>query len=56
MPEIEGEIASWIENDGCLWIVVPAEGESISDKVDAVIVSCYDIEYSNEKYILYHRV
>lgn len=56
MPEIEDEIASQIENDGCLWIVVPAEGESISDKVDAVIVSCYDIEYSNEKYILYHRV
>lgn len=56
MPEIEDEIASQIENDGCLWIVVPAEGESISDKVDAVIISNYDIEYSNEKYILYHRV
>ena len=56
MPEIEDEIASQIENDGCLWIVVPAEGESISDKVDAVITSNYDIEYSNEKYILYHRV
>lgn len=56
MPEIEYEIASQIENDGCLWIVVPAEGESISDKVDAVITSNYDIEYSNEKYILYHRV
>lgn len=56
MPEIEDEIASQIENDGCLWIVVPAEGGSISDKVDAVIISNYDIEYSNEKYILYHRV
>ena len=55
MPEIEDEIASQIENDGCSWIVVPAEGESISDKVDAVIISNYDIEYSNEKYILYHR-
>ena len=56
MPEIEGEIASWIENDGCLWIVVPAEGESISDKVNAVIDSHYDIEYANEEYILYNRV
>jgi hypothetical protein len=56
MPEIEGEIASWIENDGCLWIVVPAEGESISDKVNAVIDSHYDIEYANEQYILYNRV
>jgi hypothetical protein len=55
MPEIEGEIASWIENDGCLWIVVPTEGESISDKVNAVIDSHYDIEYANEGYILYHR-
>lgn len=56
MPEIEDEIASQIENDGCAWIVVPKEDEPISDKVNAVIVSHYDIEYTNEKYVLYNRV
>ncbi|MBR2820465.1 MAG: hypothetical protein IKD91_01175 [Clostridiales bacterium] len=55
MPGLDNEIALWIENEGSLWIVVPADDEPISRKVYKAIESNYVIEYANAEYTLYHR-
>ena len=55
MPEVEKETASWVRNDGSLWIVVPAKDEPISDMVYEAIESNYYVEYTNEEYKLYRR-
>ena len=55
MPGLDNEITLWIENEGSLWIVVPADDEPISRKVYKAIESNYVIEYANAEYTLYHR-
>ena len=56
IPGLEDEIASWIGNDGSIWIVTPAGDEPLSQKVYGEIYENYEAEYSNEAYTLYHRI
>lgn len=56
IPGLDNEIAEWIRNEGCIWIVTPADDEPLSKAVYDAIEENYEAQFSNEAYTLYHRV
>lgn len=56
IPGLDEEISDWISDEGCIWIVTPAEDEPLSVTVYDAIEENYEAVFSNEAYTLYRRV
>lgn len=54
-PEINNEISSWIAEDGAQWIVVEYKNKFMTEEVRKAIEDNYTKEYTNDRYILFHR-
>ncbi|MBR4915061.1 MAG: hypothetical protein IKZ42_07275 [Clostridiales bacterium] len=55
-PGIEDELASWINNDGPVWVITPVDGTTPSQKVTDAITANYEHVFENRKFHVFHRI
>ena len=55
MPDLKYEIADWINDEGCLWIVTYKAVDYHVEEIDEAIEANYSKVYENSDYVLFHR-